>query len=281
MTLPLPDTAETEAGCVRYAVLGEGPPVVLVHGTPTSSYIWRKVAPWLARDFTVYVYDLPGYGHSAKFDGQDVSMALQGRVLARLLDVWGLSAPAIAAHDIGGGIVLRAHLLHDAALGRLALLDTLAMRPRGGGRWGTSWSRHCRNHGTAAFEALPEYLHVGILRPYLRTALHRPVTDTELEPLIAPWRGAQGQAAFYRQIRQLDEAYTDDIELRLHAVAAPAVQILWGEEDTWLDFDFAERLHAAIPGSSLRYLPGAGHFCMEDAPAAVALELRRFFQAAA
>ena len=279
MTLSLTHDIETEAGAVRYAVLGEGPPLVLVHGTPTSSYIWRKVAPWLARDFTVYVYDLPGYGQSAQFEGQDVSMAMQGRVLAGLLDAWGLSAPGIAAHDIGGGIALRAHLLHGASLGRLALLDTLAMRPRGGGRWGTSWSRHCRAQGTAAFEALPEYLHVGILRPYLRSALHRPVTDEDLEPLVAPWRGEQGQPAFYRQIRQLDEAYTDEIEPRLHAVSAPAVQLLWGEEDTWLDFDFAERLNAAIPGSRLRYLPGAGHFCMEDAPAAVTLELRRFFQA--
>ena len=273
--MTLSHETHSEAGIVRYGVMGAGPPLVLVHGTPTSTHIWRKVAPWLARDFTVYVYDLPGYGQSEKSDGQDVSMGAQGRVLADLLQQWDLDAPRIAAHDIGGGIALRAHLLHGARIGRLALLDTLAMRPRGGGLWGTTWSRHCRAHGTEAFEALPEYLHAGLLKPYLRTALHRPVTDEELEPLLAPWRGPVGQKAFYRQIRQLDECYTDDIEGRLHEVSVP-VHIIWGEEDTWLDFDFAERLRRAIPGATLRYLAGAGHFSMEDAPAAVTLELRRF-----
>jgi hypothetical protein len=68
-------------GAVRYEVFGTGPPLVLVHGTPFSSYVWRKVAPALAETNTVYAFDLPGYGSSEKREGQDVSLAAQGRKL--------------------------------------------------------------------------------------------------------------------------------------------------------------------------------------------------------
>jgi pimeloyl-ACP methyl ester carboxylesterase len=54
----------TWGGTVRYATFGEGPP--LVHGTPFSSYVWRKVAPALAQTSSVYVFDLLGYGSSEK-----------------------------------------------------------------------------------------------------------------------------------------------------------------------------------------------------------------------
>jgi pimeloyl-ACP methyl ester carboxylesterase len=270
----LTQSVETAAGTVRWDRMGSGPPLVLVHGTPTRSDLWRDVAPVLARDYTVYVYDLPGYGQSAKGDGQDVSMGMQGRVLAELIGHWGLDAPLIAGHDIGGGIALRAHLLHGVDFGRMALLDTLAMRPRGGGRWGTPFSRHVRAHGAEAFAELPGYLFEGVMRAYLATAVARPMAEATFQAFLAPFTGATGQAAFFRQLVQLDEAYTDEIERRLDQVRAP-VDLIWGTEDTWLDLDFAARLHAAIPESTLTWIDGAGHFVQVDAPGAVTLALRR------
>src|ERR687893_1277390 len=96
---------------VAYDAIGEGSPIVLVHGTPFSSYVWRRIAPALAENYAVYVYDLLGYGASEKRGGQDVSLYAQGRLLAALLGHWGLENPSIVAHDIGGAITLRAHLL--------------------------------------------------------------------------------------------------------------------------------------------------------------------------
>jgi pimeloyl-ACP methyl ester carboxylesterase len=76
----------TSAGKVAYEVIGEGPPVVLVHGTPMRSYLWRNVVPALAERHSVYVYDLLGYGESAKGEGQDVSIAAQARLLGELIE---------------------------------------------------------------------------------------------------------------------------------------------------------------------------------------------------
>ena len=57
---------ESSGGLVAYDVFGSGPPVVLVHGTPFSSRVWRKIVPILAEKRAVYVFDLIGYGASEK-----------------------------------------------------------------------------------------------------------------------------------------------------------------------------------------------------------------------
>jgi pimeloyl-ACP methyl ester carboxylesterase len=78
---------------VAYKVLGDGTPVVLVHGTPFSSFVWRRIARELARHHLVFMYDLLGYGQSEKRTGQDVSLGVQNRLLAALLEHWGLRRP--------------------------------------------------------------------------------------------------------------------------------------------------------------------------------------------
>jgi pimeloyl-ACP methyl ester carboxylesterase len=124
----------TSLGEVAYGVFGEEgrPPVVLVHGTPSRSYIWRRIVPALAERHRVFVYDLLGFGQSERFEGQDVSIAAQGKALAELVGAWGLERPMVAGHDIGAAIVLRAHLIEGVPFGRVALLDPLVLTP-----WGT------------------------------------------------------------------------------------------------------------------------------------------------
>jgi pimeloyl-ACP methyl ester carboxylesterase len=75
----------TSVGEVAYEVFCEGPPVILVHGTPTRSYLWRGVAPTLAECSCVYVYDLLGFGESERRVGQDLSIATQARLLKELV----------------------------------------------------------------------------------------------------------------------------------------------------------------------------------------------------
>lgn len=106
-------------GEVRWQRLGRGRhPVVLLHGTPFSAYVWRAIARSPADSYQVYMWDMPGYGASQMSPGQDVSLAAQGRVFAGLLTAWGLREPLVVAHDIGGCVALRAHLLRGPATGR-------------------------------------------------------------------------------------------------------------------------------------------------------------------
>lgn len=259
-------------GTVRYDVLGDGPPLVLVHGTPSSAYLWRHVAAELSGARTIYVYDLLGYGSSEKRDGQDVSLAAQTRLLAQLLDVWELEQPAIAGHDFGGAITLRVHLLERRPFSAIALLDPVALGP-----WGTPFFRLVRDN-VEVFRQIPAAIHEGIVAAYLRGAFHRPMSDEALAPYVEPWLGAEGQDAFYRQIAQADQRYTDEVEPLYREIAVP-VLILWGEEDAFIPPETGRRLQALIPDSRLEPIPAAGHFLQEDAPAEVTRHLARFFAA--
>jgi pimeloyl-ACP methyl ester carboxylesterase len=255
---------------VAYDTLGTGDPIVLIHGTPFSSYVWRTIARELARDHKVHVFDLLGYGQSEKAKGQDVSLGVQNRVLAALLRHWHLDRPKVMAHDFGGATALRAHLLDGCEYEKLLLIDPVAIRP-----WGSPFVQHVRNH-EGAFAGMPDYLQRAILQAYLRTAVHRPISDVELEPYLAPWLGPVGQPAFYRQIAQMDLKYTDEVQGRYGNIRCP-VKLLWGSEDQWIPARRGRELAAMIPGCDLTEVPESGHLMQEDAPEAIMAAAVRFF----
>lgn len=263
----------SSSGTIRWAALGpEGaPPVVLVHGTPFSSYVWRGTARALAREHRVHVWDLAGYGTSEQSDGQDVSLAAQARVLTELLAHWGLERPAVVAHDFGGCVALRAHLLHGARYERLALVDPVALAP-----WGSPAYRLLGAHAEV-FAQLPPALHEALVREYVSSAGHRGLHPAVLDRLVAPWCTDRGRPAFYRQIEQNDQRFTDEIQDRYGELALP-VLICWGTEDTWIPVAKAHELAGLVPGAELRLIEGAGHLVQEDAPAELTAEISRFLR---
>jgi pimeloyl-ACP methyl ester carboxylesterase len=259
-------------GVVAHDRIGHGPPVVLVHGTPSWSFLWRRVAPLLATDFEVYMFDLLGYGDSEKGDGLDVSIAAQGRLLVELLDLWGLERPLIAGHDIGGAIMLRAHLIDRRPFERIALVDSVVFNP-----WLTPTTMHIRAH-LDTYRTMPVHIYEQVVRAHLRTAVRRTLDEETLAGYMKPWSGTDGQAAYFHKIAQFEEADTEDLGSLLERITVPAL-IVWGEADAWIAPAVAERLHRAIPSSEIRLIPAAGHFCPEDDPAAVAQALGGFFGA--
>jgi pimeloyl-ACP methyl ester carboxylesterase len=257
-------------GTVRYEVFGGGPPLVLVHGTPFSSYVWSKVVPALAETNTVYAFDLIGYGSSEKREGQDVSLAAQGRIFAELLDHWRIESPTVVGHDFGGAITLRTHLLEERDFRAMALIDAVALSP-----WGSPFYRLVQDH-VGVFRQMPAYMHEAMVAAYVRDATYQPMDDAALKPYIEPWLGAEGQEAFYRQIYQNDPRYTDEVQ-PLYARIKRPVMIMWGEQDRWIPLEKGQRLHKAIPGSQLKTIPRCAHLAQEDAPDTVVEYLTDFF----
>lgn len=261
MMWTLNESVELADGAVRWQASGVGAPLVLVHGTPYSSFLWRDVAAALSRrGRQVFVFDLLGYGQSDKHEGQDLTLAAQGRNFAELLRRWGLDRPSVVACDIGGAIVLRALLLEGAVYSDLTLFDAVT-----GGDWERGlFAQIRRSH--EVFEQLPAYAHDALVAAHLRNGTHQGYRPGVLEAYLQPWLGAEGQSAFYRQYRQLSPADTAEYEHLLETIDIP-VTLLWGREDQILPAPYGEWIQQRVPNRGLTWIESAGHLLTEDAPA--------------
>lgn len=251
----------TPEGRVRWRQLGEaGAPIVLVHGTPYSSLLWRDIAPALAHTRRVFVFDHLGYGQSDKHDGQDLTLAAQGRRFAALLSHWDLDDPSVVANDIGGAITLRTMLLEGSRFADLTLFDCVS-----GGRWERGLFAQIRQQ-PEVFAQLPDYAHKALVSSHLRNATHAGYRPGVMDAYLAPWLGEAGQAAFYRQYRQLAETDTDEYAHLLAGIDIP-VRLLWGREDRITPTPHGEWLRDHIRHENMRWIDNAGHLLQEDAPA--------------
>lgn len=254
----LPETYVFEGRAVRYGVVGNGPPLVIVHGTPWSSFNMRHLVEALSKHFRVYYHDLVGYGQSDKKSG-DVSLGIQNQILDQLLNHWGLENPPIIGHNFGGATVLRTHLLNERVFEKIVLIDPVSLSP-----WGSPFFRHVKEH-EEAFAGVPDYIHEAIVRAYINTAAFQPLDEETMDMTVHPWTGSDGKPAFYRQIAQANSVFTDEVQSLYTQISQP-VLILWGKEDTWIPSERGELLHEMIPGSLFQAIPDAGHLVIEEQP---------------
>src|SRR3569833_4305240 len=116
------ETFEWQGRRIAWDRAVSGPAVVFCHGTPWSSWLWRPFADALSTDFTVYLWDMPGYGRSSKHAEHPVDFGVQAQAFAALLAHWDLDRPHVVAHDFGGAVSLRTHLVLGAAYASLMLV---------------------------------------------------------------------------------------------------------------------------------------------------------------
>jgi pimeloyl-ACP methyl ester carboxylesterase len=127
-----------------------------------------------------------------------------------------------------------------------------------------------------AFSGVPSYIHAAMVEAYVRGAMHLTPQPEALAGILRPWLNEEGQAAFYRQISQADQQYTDEIEPLYGSITCKPL-LVWGEEDTWVPIEKGRALNRMIPGSRLIALPAAGHLVQEDAPQLLADVLVKYF----
>lgn len=256
---------------IAHGVHGSGEPVVLLHGTPSSSLIWRNIAPRLIEaGYQVHVFDLLGYGLSERPQDPavDTSISAQVPILEALMDHWGLSTTHVVAHDFGGGIAQRLGIFHPQRLRSLTLLDVVS--------YDSFPSPRTRQQMASGLESLikaPDAEHRAHFREWLLTAvhdqsaLHGSALDTYLDFISGPI----GQPSlFQHQVRHYDPKHTLEIADRLPELGNLPVKLIWGADDAWQSVDYAHRLNADIPGSELTVLDNCGHFSPEDQPEAIA-----------
>jgi 2-hydroxymuconate-semialdehyde hydrolase len=258
------------AGEMAYVDVGDGPAVVLVHGFPTSSHLWRREAWLFAQRMRVIAPDLMGYGESDKPTGVDLSELAQAGYVEELLAALGVEEVAVVGHDIGGGVAQLLALGGRVRVRAMGLLDSVCF---------DAWP----NQGVRMLQdALPDQHTAPFVEDVVRLALDLGVAHgAALEPdvvetYLQPW--TRDPPAFFRAARAITGRGLAGREADLAALDVPAL-ILWGEEDPYLPVELAERLGETMDQATVALLPGCSHFVTEDAPQTVGPLLFEFLRA--
>jgi pimeloyl-ACP methyl ester carboxylesterase len=221
---------DVNGGTVAYQVNGTGPAVVLTHGTPSWSFLWRRIVPVLAEHCTVYTWDLLGYGFSQTNSDTLPSIALHARTLAELVKLWGLSNPFLVGHDIGGASTLRAHLLEAAPARGLALIDAVAFTP-----WIGPDTRHMQRN-LPAYRTMPNSLFQAIVSAHFDGVTDTPIDRRTRGRYLDFYTTDAGQQRWLNRTEGYDENDTHEFIPRLGTIDIPTT-VIWGEDDgfpwTW------------------------------------------------
>jgi haloalkane dehalogenase len=261
---------EFEAGGVQSFVReeGEGEPVVLMHGIPVSSFLYRKVLPLLAqRGLCGVAFDLPGLGLAEKPAAFDYSWSGLGRWTAEAIDGLGLERCHLVLHDIGGPIALEWALRNRDRVSSLTVLDTLID------------VGHFRRVWTMDLARPPVFgpIWVATIRPpvarwlfYLQGIGDRSATPAhEVDAHIALLHRDGGGSTFRKIVRgfelteEKEQFYTEG----LREAGWPAT-ILWADSDPALGED-RRRVFEEILSVEAKVI-SAKHFLQEDQAPAVA-----------
>lgn len=258
MSLDEQRRSRISAGELAYVELGDpqAPAVVFLHGFPTSSYLWRHIAPLFAPWMRVIVPDLLGAGDSDKPSEAPLGLEAQTGYVRELLLGLGISSFAAVGHGFGGGIAQLLAL--QGGVGALILADTIAFEA-----WPSEPTREAQSHAPTDDPAIVE--------AFVRTAFQmgarraERLTEDDLTEYLRPFTGPSGAAAFSRLLLALDGKGLEGSRPGLERLEIPTL-VLWGEDDAYIPVELAERLGDVLPMASVALLPGCSHFLPEEAP---------------
>ncbi|WP_408957855.1 alpha/beta fold hydrolase [Natrinema sp. 74] len=250
---------------LAYRDAGDGVPVLFLHGIPTWSYLWRRIAPSLKGRFRTIVPDFVGYGNSDRRDGFDRSIRAQEQVVADLVDQLGLTEFHLVGHDIGGGVALRYAAHTDDGVDKLVLSNATAY-----GSWPVEYITSLGLPRTLELErdAFRERLDRAFVDGLERDDVDSAWTDGMTEP----WLRADGQRAFARAAVATNTNHTTEID---YGAIDADLLCLWGAADAEQPVDDGHRLVEDIGGDVVA-LEDAGHWVVEDRPTAYRDHLEAF-----
>lgn len=260
----------TFAGDIAYLRRGQGPPLFLIHGIPTSSYLWHEVIDQLALNFDVVAPDLVGYGDSDKRLDADLSIAAQARYMVAVMESLGIHQAAVAGHDIGGGVAQLMAVDEPDRVARLILIDSVV---------DNNWP--IPDIARLKEPAWDQILVDRDLRPGFRKGLEDGttragvVTDELVNEIARPFSDQGLRRAYLRAARALNNRDLVSRSRHLQDVTAPSL-ILWGANDKFLEPRWADTLKHKLQDATVEIIDPGGHFLPLDRPDAVAGAILRF-----
>jgi pimeloyl-ACP methyl ester carboxylesterase len=273
VTAPELRSTEVEGVRVAYRELGAGPPVLLIHGWPTSSYLWRGTMPAIARANRVVAVDLPDFGASDKPRDVDYGFDFHAGVLDAFLAALEIDEVAIAVHDLGGPIGLDWARRNPERVTKLALLNTLVYPEFSDAV--LAFLNACRTPETREFLTSPQGLEAAMR---LGLADEAKLTEEMLAAVREPFADPDAREALADAGIGLAPEGFERLATWLPTVEVP-VRVVYGAQDRILP-DIAQtmaRLAGDISQAEVTPLPDCGHFLQEEAPEEIGELLAEFF----
>lgn len=257
-----------ESGGLRWhvQVMGDGPPILLLHGTGASSHSWRDIMPALADRYMVVAPDLPGHAFTGGM--RDAQMTLPGMADAvrGLLETMDIAPAAIIGHSAGAAIGFAVAQARFPDIALVGLNPALAPFP---------WP------ATQVFPAMARLLALNPFVPKVFSGIARMAGDTEgfiqrSTSSRIDRAGARCYAALLGNSRHARGALAmmanwdlDPLDRSLPGIANP-VLLIHARGDNAIPLEGVEKAAAKLPNATLEVLPGLGHLAHEERPEVVA-----------
>lgn len=247
---------------IHYLIAGEGEPILLIHGFPTSSYLWRNIIKDVSATNKVIAIDLPGSGRSDKRIEDSFSFRYYSRLLNSFINNLNIENITLGVHDAGGPIGLYWMVKNMEKVKRLILFNTLVYPEFS---WGVK---------LFALATLTPGVKNILTSPYgikktIKLGVHNKqnLTPDIISNYQSPFADKQARKVLLKSVQRLSLKGFKEIEAKLHLFSGP-IQIIYGENDKILPRvkNTMEKVKKNLPQSIINSIPNCGHFLQEDHP---------------
>ncbi len=248
---------------ISYLDEGAGETLVLVHGIPTSSFLWRYMIKELSDNFRMIALDLPGFGDSDPPLNNNYSISNYATMFKSFLDAMSIEGATLICHDFGGPVAMTCALRYPEKFNRFVILDTflnkdippmsfsmkvVKVRPFGEffmWLWGKSIVKMGLQEGLKNKSLVTDEI---VSRYYFSKLNTDKISATVLGLLRTDY--------------EKDLLF---VENSLHKISKPTI-IIWAEDDVYLPYSLGEHIYKNITGSEIVQITNCGHFLQEEKP---------------
>jgi pimeloyl-ACP methyl ester carboxylesterase len=255
---------------VHYSVEGNGPPLILIHGTFSSLHTWDDWAAQLQNDFTIIRMDLQGFGLSGPHPNHDYSPEAYSRLVVALLDHLQITSCYMAGNSLGGLITWNTAVNYPDRIEKMILLDASGIPKQSGGRpWIFDLASN-KTFGKVLSKFTPRFLFkMNMEQVYFDKSK---MTEELIDRYYYLLRREGNREAF---IVKSGRNYPLPPAQNLADMSIPTL-IMWGKYDQWIPYTDAFEFEKLLRNSKLIIYENAGHVPMEEIPAESALDAKNF-----
>jgi pimeloyl-ACP methyl ester carboxylesterase len=265
-------SARVQGVDIKWAELGTGRPMVLLHGLCDSHRSWSRVAPALARSRRVLMPDLAGHGQSARPDAS-YTLEWHAGVIGAWVEALGLDDVDLVGHSYGGGVAQWMLLAHRARIRRLALVATGGLGREVGVALRLASIPHVVEHLGQPFMARGTHLALNA------TGAHTADEIAALSRINALPGTARAFARSVRDVIDWRGQHRHFLDGAQQLGTLPPIALFWGEEDTLIPIAHAIETLAALERATLTRFSGCGHFPHRQEPGQFVRALEAFVDA--